>query len=185
MVRAVGIFSNTELQKIQNILEVGRWLELPVKFTVGLMPELVGGAVAAVPVGTIILTSSTLKRSQEVSETKKKKMKHHKSRRYGWWQNLLFFFYKLLLCKCCLWILTLPSTFDLFVIIRDHDHCWISMHLKLPPQMREEWYSRLTQAQRRIEMVPRQALNSRRHQKCLPAKCSSVNAHTNVNLSPH
>ena len=45
-------------------------MELPVKFTVGLMPELVGGAVAAVPVGTIILTSSTLKRSQEVSETK-------------------------------------------------------------------------------------------------------------------
>ena len=42
-------------------------MELPVKFTVGLMPELVGGAV---PVGTIILTSSTLKRSQEVSETK-------------------------------------------------------------------------------------------------------------------
>ena len=63
-------YRNTKMQKIQNILEVGRWLELPVKFTVGLMPELVGGAVAAVPVGTIILTSSTLKRSQEVSETK-------------------------------------------------------------------------------------------------------------------
>ena len=43
-------------------------MELPVKFTVGLMPELVGGAVAvAVPVGTIILTS------QEVSETKMKR----------------------------------------------------------------------------------------------------------------
>ena len=42
-------------------------MELPVKFTVGLMPELVGGAVAAVPVGTIILTS------QEASETKMKR----------------------------------------------------------------------------------------------------------------
>ena len=131
----------------------------------------------AVPVGTIILTSSTLKRSQEVSETKMRRRrglnKHYNCRGCGRWK-IFCFALQTLTRLGCFWISTPPSTFALVVIIRDHDHCWISMHLKLPPQMREEWYSRLTQAQRRIEMVPRQALNSRRHQKCLPRSAAAL-----------